>query len=121
MGTDLTSCARYAKKINMLDIGRIWAAALVALAAMVCPGCGGQLAKPGFASVAQVCPDGKMLVHYHDGKAQWKRLESDNLPKDVPEMADYLYQPARLVETAKGSTITFPDGKTFIYRDLPKP
>jgi hypothetical protein len=98
--------------------------ALLALVAVVCAlmvgACGGQLAKPGCAMVSQVCPNGLMLLHYPDGKAEWKRLRSDDVCKDSLEMTKNLCTPAKVVETKKGSTITFPCGDTFIYRDIPK-
>jgi hypothetical protein len=82
--------------------------------------CGGQLAKPGCATVSQVCPNGLMLLHYPEGTCEWKRLHSDDVCKDSAELAKNLYKPAKVVETKKGSTITFPCGDTFIYQDLPK-
>jgi hypothetical protein len=93
---------------------------LGALVLLAAGGCGGKLANPGYAMVSQACPNGAILLHYPDGKAKWKRLDSDNPCKDISEVAKNLYQPAKVVETKKGSTITFPCGDTFIYRDLPK-
>ena len=95
---------------------------LSAVCALALAGCGGQLAKPGCAVVSQVCSNGAMLLHYpEEGKSEWKRLRSDNVCKESQELAKNLYKPAKVVETKKGSTITFPCGDTFIYQDLPKP
>jgi hypothetical protein len=98
---------------------------IVFLAGVVCllpvAGCGGKLATPGCVTVSQVCPNGLMLLHYPEGKCEWKRLRSDDVCKESREVAKNLYKPARVVETKKGSTITFPCGDTFIYQDLPKP
>ncbi len=94
---------------------------LAAASALPLGGCGGKLAKPGCAVVSQVCPNGLMLLHYPEGKCAWKRLRSDDVCKDSSKLAKNLYKPAKVVETKKGSTITFPCGDTFIYQDLPKP
>ena len=98
---------------------------MVFFLAVVCitalAGCGGQLAKPSCATVSQVCPNGLMLLHYPEGEYAWKQLRSDNVCKDSRELAKNLYKPAKVVETKKGSTITFPCGDTYIYQDLAKP
>ena len=94
---------------------------LAAVSVLPMGGCGGKLASPGCAVVTQVCPNGLMLLNYPEGKCKWKRLRSDDVCKDSNELAKNLYKPAKVVETKKGSTITFPCGDTFIYQDLPKP
>lgn len=89
--------------------------------AVLAGGCGGKLATQNCAMVSNICPNGLMLLSYSDGKSEWKRLQSDNVRKDSREVAKNLFKPARVVETEKGSAITFPCGDTFIYRNLPKP
>jgi hypothetical protein len=93
---------------------------LTILCVLASYGCGGKLANPSCATVSQVCGEGFILVHYPDRKPEWKRLRSDNLCKDTKEVAKNLHKPAKVVETVKGSTITFPSGDTFIYQDIPK-
>ena len=99
---------------TILSVALLGAVCVLALA-----GCGGQLAKPGCAVVTQVCPNGALLLQYSDGHTDWKHLDFDNAHKESRELAKHLLQPARVVETDKGSTITFPSGDTFIYRDYP--
>lgn len=70
--------------------------------------------------VTGVWKNGAMLLQYSDGTSSYKMIDSDAPPLDSIKVARYLYQPAKLVETKRGSTITFPDGETFVYRDWPK-
>jgi hypothetical protein len=76
------------------------------------------MATTGIASVSQLSPDGAILVRYHDGKADWRRIHPDNMPKDAKKAFNHLNQPARYVETSRGSTLTFPDGETINYRKM---
>jgi hypothetical protein len=81
-------------------------------------GCGGKLAKTGFASVTEVAPHGVMRMQYADGKAAWKRINEANGPKDSAIAAKNRFKWARFVETKKGSTLTFPNGDTIIYQNI---
>ncbi len=83
-------------------------------------GCGGRIASNGCATVTGVACDGSMRLQYKDGKAAIKRLECENLAKDLKVVDKNRFQPARFVETAKGSTLTFPDGETVHYKDVKK-
>jgi hypothetical protein len=89
----------------------LWALALGA--------CGGKLATTGCASVTQVDCNGIMRIQYPDGKAAWKRLDPNGGPKAVKLVEKHRFQPARIVETKNGSTLTFPKGDTVVYHDLP--
>ncbi len=81
-------------------------------------GCGGKLAKTGFASVTEVAPHGVMRMQYADGKAVWKRINEENVQKDSAVAAKNRFKWARFVETKKGSTLTFPNGDTIIYQNI---
>jgi hypothetical protein len=81
-------------------------------------GCGGKLAKTGFAAVTEVAPNGVMRMQYADGKAAWKRIAEENGPKDCAVAAKNRLKWARFVETKKGSTLTFPNGDTITYQNL---
>jgi hypothetical protein len=81
-------------------------------------GCGGKLAKTGFAAVTEVAPNGAMRMQYADGKAAWKRIAEENGPKDCAVAAKNRLKWARFVETKKGSTLTFPNGDTITYQNL---
>ncbi|MEW6351127.1 MAG: hypothetical protein AB1646_18880 [Thermodesulfobacteriota bacterium] len=83
-------------------------------------GCGGRIATNGCAVVTGVACDGSMRLQYKDGKTAVKRLECDNLAKDLKTVGKNQFQPARFVETRKGSTLTFPDGQTIHYKDVKK-
>ena len=92
--------------------------ALVIIPLLFVAGCGGKLANTGWASVADVRPDGVMRLNYPDGKTGLKRIDEENIRKDTKAAAKNLRKPARYVETKKGSTLTFPDGHTLIYHDI---
>ena len=81
-------------------------------------GCGGKLAKTGFASVTEVAPNGVMRMQYADGKASWKRINEENVRKDSAVAVKNRLKWARFVETKKGSTLTFPNGDTIIYQNI---
>ncbi len=81
-------------------------------------GCGGPLAKTGFAAVTEVAPNGVIRMQYADGKAAWKRVAEENGPKDCAVAAKNRLKWARFVETKKGSTLTFPNGDTITYQNL---
>lgn len=81
-------------------------------------GCGGKLAKTGFAAVTEVAPNGAMRMQYSDGKAAWKRIAEENGPKDCAVAAKNRLKWARFVETKKGSTLTFPNGDTITYQNM---
>lgn len=80
-------------------------------------GCGGKLAKTGCATVTGVTCNGDMMMHYKDGKAQWKRIDHRNIREDIRTAEKNRFKPARYVETKSGSTLTFPCGKTITYHD----
>jgi hypothetical protein len=98
--------------LNMLLIGM----ALV----FVLTGCGGKLAEPRQGRVTGVWNNGAMLVEYSDGMSSYKMIDSDDRRMDSKKVAKYMFQPAKMIETKKGSTITFPDGESFVYRNWPK-
>ncbi len=83
-------------------------------------GCGGQLANSGWATVTQLAPNGAMLLQYRDGKSEWKAIQQDNLKAHFKIAAENIFKPARFVETKRGSTLTFPNGDTILYRNLEK-
>ena len=87
--------------------------------ALVTGGCGGKLARTGCAVVTAVRCNGDMRLHYADshGKVDWKRLECDNVAKDVRTVQKNWMKPAKYVETRSGGTLTFPDGNTVVYHD----
>ncbi len=91
---------------------------IVCCAALV--GCTGKLATSGWASVAQLAPNGAMLLQYKDGEAKWKLLKQDNIHSEFKTAAKNLGAPARFVETKVGSVLTFPNGDSVHYRDIPK-
>jgi hypothetical protein len=81
-------------------------------------GCGGKLAKTGCATITDVTCDGAMRIQYPNGKADWKRMEYDNVPRDVRIAQENRWKPARYVETKNGGTITFPAGDTITFHDM---
>ena len=76
------------------------------------------LSKNGWARVIDVSPHGALLLQYADGKAAWKRINPDNVRNDTKLAAKFRFQPARYVETKRGSTLTFPSGETLLYYEL---
>ena len=90
------------------------------LAILATAGCGGKLANSGWTAVTDVREHGLMRLDYPDGKVAWKRLDPDSMPQARRLAEKNLFKPAKFVETAKGSTLTFRDGATVIYHDLPK-
>lgn len=80
-------------------------------------GCGGPLAKTGCAVVTDVACHGVMRMHYPDGRAEWKRINRDNVTGDTRTAEKNRLKPARFVETRNGGTLTFPDGDTVTYHD----
>lgn len=91
---------------------------LVSALALPFLGCGGPLAKTGCAVVTDVGCYGVMKMRYADGKAEWKRINRDNVRKDTEIAAENRFKPARYVETRNGGTLTFPDGDTVVYHDV---
>lgn len=87
-------------------------------AACVLAGCSSKLAKTGWATVTDVTPVGVARIQYENGEAAWKRLDDAKLRETVRTALENRYKPARYVETEKGSTITFRDGKTLLYYQL---
>lgn len=85
---------------------------------LIAAGCGGKLANPGWASVAQISPDGGIFLRYADGKAEWKLIKRENMPTDMKTAIKHLNEPARFVETKQGSTLTFPGGDTLNYQEI---
>lgn len=81
-------------------------------------GCGGKLAKTGCATVTDVTCDGAMRIQYASGKADWKRMECDDVRRDVRIAQQNRWKPAQYVETKNGGTITFPEGDTITFHDM---
>ncbi len=79
--------------------------------------CGGKMAKTGVGSVMDVNDCGVFRFAYPDGSQSWKRFGQDSLNKDIKVVQQNRLKPARFVETPKGGTLTFPDGKTILYYD----
>lgn len=78
------------------------------------------MATTGWATVAEITPQGAMLLQYQDGKAAWKLINPDNPRQQTAVAAKNVLKPARFVETKKGSTLTFPSGDTINYFEIPK-
>ncbi len=88
------------------------------LVAIVNNSCGGKIATTGTAFVTDVAPNGVFSMQYEDGKREWRRVDPDN-PVEQTRIADKnRFSPARYVETKRGSTLTFVDGKTINYFPL---
>lgn len=81
-------------------------------------GCGGRLAKTGYATITDVAPSGAVRIQYAEGKADWKQMECDNVLREVRIAQRNRGKPARIVETKNGGTITFPEGDTVTFHDL---
>ena len=79
--------------------------------------CGGKIAKTGVGSVVDVNDWGVFSFAYPDGSQSWKRLGRENMNKDLKVAQQNRLKPARFVETPKGGSLTFPDGKTILYYD----
>lgn len=94
-----------------------FALAAVMIAGALC-GCAGKLAKTGCATVTDVTCDGAMRIQYANGKADWKRMECDNVRRDVRIAQQNRWKPAQYVETKSGGTITFPKGDTITFHDM---
>lgn len=80
-------------------------------------GCGGQLAKTGWAKVTDVS-HGVMRLQYRDGKYALKRVDPESIRGDSRTIAKNLFKSARYVETKQGNTLTFPCGQTLNYYDM---
>lgn len=80
--------------------------------------CGGKIANSGWATIADVKPDGAILMHYSDGKSDWKRVDPDNPVRETRKAIKHINQPARFVETKSTSTLTFSDGETLLYKPM---
>ncbi len=91
---------------------------IACLAVVTCIGCGGKIAKPGRGRVTSIDCNGVLCVQYADGKWKWKRLHPDSGKEERLTVWKNLYQPAKLVETKEGSTITFPCGDTVKYYNI---
>ncbi len=81
-------------------------------------GCGGRLAHTGFARVTEVSPHGAIRVQYDNGELSWKKVDPDNARKDTRIAMKNRLKPAKYVETKNGSTLTFLDGETIVYKNL---
>ena len=79
--------------------------------------CGGKIAKTGVGSVVDVNDWGVFSLVYPDGSQSWKRFGPENMNKDLKVAKQNRLKPARYVETPKGGSLTFPDGKTILYHD----
>ncbi len=105
--------------MEILNIrSRVLTALLGIVSLSILFGCGGPLAKTGFAAVTEVAPNGVMRMQYADGKAAWKRIAEENGPKDCAVAAKNRLKWARYVETKQGSTLTFPSGDTITYQNM---
>ena len=65
-----------------------------------------------------VTADGAMRLQYSSGKANWKRIEYDNVRRDIRIAQENRGQPGRYVETKNGGTITFSTGDTLTFHDI---
>lgn len=81
-------------------------------------GCGGKPATTGWATITDVTADGAMRLQYSSGKANWKRIEYDNVRRDIRIAQENRGQPGRYVETKNGGTITFSTGDTLTFHDI---
>ena len=79
--------------------------------------CGGKIAKTGIGAVTDVNDWGAFSLAYPDGSQSVKRFNQDTAGKDIELVRRNRLKPARFVETPKGGTLTFPDGKTVLYYD----
>ncbi len=59
------------------------------------------MATTGWATVAEITPQGAMLLQYQDGKAAWKLINPDNPRQQTAVAAKNVLKPARFVETKK--------------------
>lgn len=85
---------------------------------LISHGCGGKIASTGTAFVTDVAPNGVFGIQYEDGKREWKRVNPDDPVEQTRTAAKNRFSPARYVETKRGSTLTFVDGKTINYFPL---
>ena len=95
---------------------RIFLALNLLLLVVLCS-CGGKIAKTGIGSVIDVNDWGVFSLGYPDGSQSLKRLDQNTTRKDIKIARHNRLKPARFVETAKGGTLTFLDGKTILYYD----
>ena len=86
--------------------------------AIVNTSCGGKIASTGTAFVTDVAPNGVFTMQYEDGERKWKRVDPDNPVEQTRIASKNRFSPARYVETKRGSTLTFVDGKTINYFPL---
>lgn len=82
--------------------------------------CSDPLARTGRARVTGLDAQGFMTMQYEDGSIKHKRVDPGAAPEDMEMVVENLLQPARYVETNKGSTLTFPSGDTIQYFDAAK-
>lgn len=80
--------------------------------------CGGKIASVGTAFVTDVAPNGVFTMQYEDGAREWKRVDPDNPVEQTRIASKNRFSPARYVQTKRGSTLTFVDGKTINYLPL---
>ncbi|MGD9818352.1 MAG: hypothetical protein AB7V04_06595 [Desulfomonilaceae bacterium] len=88
---------------------------LLSITSVLAQGCGGKIASTGSAFVTDVSPHGVFRMQYDDGKVEWKRVNPDNPVEQTRIAYKNRSCPARYVETKRGSTLTFVDGKTINY------
>lgn len=98
----------------MITLSRLCLIAAILLMTLLCS-CGGKLAKTGVGSVMDVNNCGFFRMYYPDGSQSWKRFDQDSINKDIKVAYQNRLKPARFVETPKGGSLTFPDGKTILY------
>jgi hypothetical protein len=79
--------------------------------------CGGKMVNTGVGSIMDVNEYGTFRFAYPDGSQSWKRFNQDSVNKDIKVAQQNRLKPTRFVETPKGGTLTFPDGKTILYYD----
>lgn len=91
---------------------------VIASASFCLAGCGGRLANTGFARVTEVSPHGAIRVQYDSGELSWKKVDPDNARNDTRIAMKNRLKPAKYVETKNGSTLTFLDGETIVYKNL---
>ncbi len=88
------------------------------LVGLMLQGCGGKIASTGTACVTEVVPNGVFSLQYEDGVREWRRVNPDNSVEQTRIAAKNKFSPARYVETKRGSTLTFVDGKSINYLPL---
>jgi len=92
--------------------------AVITVIPLFAAGCGGRLANTGFARVTEVSPHGAIRMQYDSGELSWKKVDPDNSRNDTLIAMKNRLKPAKFLETKNGSTLTFLDGETIVYKNL---